>query len=869
MSALSVVHEPACQRRHFRVASPAEVSIGGGRYQTADWSLGGFKIVKYDGTAQPGDRIPVHFWLDFQRFGVSFDATAEVLRREGDSLACKFVELGERESELLRQFVASITSGQMVAVDGVLKHLDRPVTKTPVSIAPERAGGSRKRSIRRFVIAGIYLLAGVLVGGYAFLTVGGLVMRVNVETAVTSMPLEQIVSTDVGAIQELYVQPGAKVTSGQPLFRVDSELAERNVEVARQELKSAEIDLREAQSATEQEKSKLAAYRTISNDQREAGEARIRALSATRDEERTEFERVKKLWEYKLISRQLYDAQEATLAKHEALVQQAVAEQKIADSSIQTVNGGYFFSGNFLVGDLPARMAAEAAARERLALAQVALQEAQNHVSRRVYRAPFPGVAMRVFKSSGMTVDRGEALMVLRRAGEEAHVDAYLTQEEAGWLGTGTRGVAFIPALGRHYPVEVVAIDRTSGFLKDIQTPKLQQPQYSWRSLQDRSAYAKLAFVGVSANDLAAIAPGLPVRLSVPRKRDFSFSLVPSAHAASNPDQSSLPRLWPPQSALFNHERPGAGPGFEPVRGRVIEAADRALRSTAAPVEILHSAGETDKTSPEFVRSRRAFQDADNFVLLALAYKLTDAHEYLDAAREILNLWARVNQPTGNPIDETRLEGFLWGLDMLGPAVQSPAVQAWLTRWQAADRNWRFGPNTETNNHKTHHLKILLMLDRVLGRTDEYARDRAEAERHLKTNLGSVDGSSLDYHQRDAMHYHVYDLEAWNEIALITGCCGPELDRAFGFFEKTMREHPEHREFANTTAPIDSKRAAAGFGYARAQTYDVRKAARAIFSYATLPDRHVPPELWQAALDGSTHSNLFYEARYYLWRPGT
>jgi hypothetical protein len=160
------------------------------------------------------------------------------------------------------------------------------------------------------------------------------------------------------------------------------------------------------------------------------------------------------------------------------------------------------------------------------------------------------------------------------------------------------------------------------------------------------------------------------------------------------------------------------------------------------------------------------------------------------------------------------------------------------------------------------------MLDGVLGRTDEYARDRAEAERHVKVNLGSADGSSLDYRQRDAMHYHIYDLEAWTEIALITGCCEPEVGRAFHFFERTMREHPDHREFANSTAPIDGRRAAAGFDYARAQTYDVRKAARAIFAYATLPDRHVPSDLWQAALDGSAHSNLFYEARYYLWRSG-
>ena len=427
--------------------------------------------------------------------------------------------------------------------------------------------------------------------------------------------------------------------------------------------------------------------------------------------------------------------------------------------------------------------------------------------------------------------------------------------------------MAFIPAQGKRFPVEVVSVDRTAGFLKEMQTPKLQQPQFGWRNVQDRSAYVKLNFVGASESDIASIAPGLPVQLSIPKTRRSSFSLIGSAHAASIPEQP--PRLWPAQSPLFSRERAGTirDAGFEPVRRRVVEAADKALRMPPAPIQTIHSAGVTDKSSPDFLQSRRALQDADNFVLLALAYKLTGKGEYRDCAREILSSWARVNQPTGNPIDETRLETFLWGMDLLGPEVESAPVREWLNRWQAANRNWKFGPNTETNNHKTHHLKILLMLDRMLGRTNDYERDLADTERQLHANLAAADGSSLDYQQRDAMHYHIFDLEAWTEIGLVTGRFGPSLDRSFGFFERSMREHPEHLEFANSSAPIDGKRAAAGFAYAKPQIYEVRKAARAIFAYATLPGRHVPASLWEAAHDGESHSDLFYEARYYLWLP--
>jgi multidrug resistance efflux pump len=425
MAAVAVTHEPASQRRHFRVTSPAQVSLGGASFPTKDWSLGGFCIGDFKGSADVGDRIPVQFSLDFQGFAITFAALAEVVRRDSGSLAAKFIDLGERESELLRQFVSAIVTGQITPVDGVLKHLDRPVTKVALTATNEPVATRRKRNVRRFIVSAIYVLLGLAIAAYALLTLAGMFMRVNVDTAVTAMPLEQVVSMDVGTIAELYVQPGAPVLAGQPLFRVDNEVTARNVEVARQELKSAEVDLREAQSRTEQERNKLRAYQNISNNQVEAVGAKIAALTADRDEARAELVRAKKLVEEGLISRQTYDIEAATLAKREAFVQQALAEEKIrVSSNDQTTSAGYFFSGNFLVGDLQARMAEETTARERLELARTALQQAQNHESRRVYRAPFQGTVMRVFKSPGMTVDRGENLVVLRRNGESLRIDA-------------------------------------------------------------------------------------------------------------------------------------------------------------------------------------------------------------------------------------------------------------------------------------------------------------------------------------------------------------------------------------------------------------------------------------------------------------
>jgi multidrug resistance efflux pump len=870
MAAVPVIYETPSRRQYFRVSSPAEVSVGGKRYRTQDWSAGGFAIrfsgqggdLPFGRPVQIGDPLPITFAVDFQGFAVSFCATASVVRLKDGALAARFLDLGERECNLLRHFSSSLLSGTMSSVEGVLKNLDRPVTK--LSHEAAAPGAQPRRALRRVAIAALYLAAGLAIGGFALLAVLSRVTQVNVESAVTSTPLEQVVSADVGRIVEMNVKPGTQIRAGEPLFRVDNEIATHAVDTAREDLETAQIALRETTSRREQEENKRGVYQTISQSQLDVAAAKIKALTAQRDEARVEYERYKKLWEEGVVSRQLHDSKKATWDTREAELEQAIAEQKISATSAETTNSGMFFSGNFLVGDLAAARAAEVSARDQVKVAEEALQQASGQESKRLYRAPFRGVVLRVFKSAGMTVDRGEALIVLRQSGQEPYIDAYLTQDEAGDLAAGSRGTALIAATGKRYPVQVASVDRTAGFLKDIQTPKLQEPQFGARLNEERSAYAKIEFVGLSAEERDSIAPGLPVFVTVPKKSHFAFSLIRTVHAASA-DAPGAPRLWPADSPLIAGARISDSV-FEPVRRRVLNAADAALGMSAAPVETLRSAGVTDQSLPEFQQSRRAFQDADNFGLLALTYRLTGKDQYAGAARRIVNAWARVNRPTGNPIDETRLDAFLWGLDLLGADARDASVTAWLERWWTANGSWKFGPITATNNHKTHHLKIRLMLDRLLGKEAEYRKDIGATTDQLTANLYSADGRSIDYDQRDAMHYHIFDLEAWLEIELVTGCCGDRVDSAFAFFVKTLNTDPNHLEFGNSTAPIDRKRAAGGFGYAKLQTFDPRKAARAIFSYATIPGRQIDPELWNSAVAGEQASNLLYEARSYLWK---
>ena len=332
--------------------------------------------------------------------------------------------------------------------------------------------------------------------------------------------------------------------------------------------------------------------------------------------------------------------------------------------------------------------------------------------------------------------------------------------------------------------------------------------------------------------------------------------------------QVCQPALWPVTSPIV--QKSADIPQHLLIE--LTEWANRLIKITPSPVVVLGSSGTIDIKDNKLVATRKAFQDADRAAVLAIAYRLTQNKDYFNKIREILMSWARVNQPSGNPIDETRLDGMIWAYDLiscdLSEEDKTPIVN-WLELLHSKKKAWNFGKITSSNNHRIHQLKMLLLLDMVLGHQEDWQSDLKTAQKYSKINLNPETGVSLDYLERSALYYHNYVTQAWLEIALISECCWQPINQAFSFLSNKILSHETGNEFSHSQAPIDALRANNGFAYARkGGTFDITKAAPTIVAYYTLNKANPEPELWfiQARTKPSPKM-IFLKARRMLWQP--
>jgi len=309
-------------------------------------------------------------------------------------------------------------------------------------------------------------------------------------------------------------------------------------------------------------------------------------------------------------------------------------------------------------------------------------------------------------------------------------------------------------------------------------------------------------------------------------------------------------------------------------------AADATLGADPNPIDTLRTEGLL-QGDPRKTATWEALRDVHEMYALAVTYQVTRKREYLDKASVFLIAWADSNFSRGDPIDDTNLDPAIEAYDMLkGDLVpgERKRISRWFSRVANAEIHARFNDSNRTtahNNWNAHRLKVVGEIGFAIGDKALQAYAIAGIKEHIGRNL-LPDGRSEDFVSRDAIHYHLYDLEPLLKLAIVlnraTGVnyytyqapSGSSLQKSVEWLLPYLDGRQTHAEFVNSTVEFDKRRAQNGESSYKAGTVFEPKSGVPMLILAAYFDNKLMDlarrllgseeqyPTWQAVLNGLT-----------------
>jgi len=249
------------------------------------------------------------------------------------------------------------------------------------------------------------------------------------------------------------------------------------------------------------------------------------------------------------------------------------------------------------------------------------------------------------------------------------------------------------------------------------------------------------------------------------------------------------------------------------------------------PVDTIRTEGLL-KGNPIKTRTWEALKDMRKMYNLALLFRITGKNEYFNQSLNFLSTWAKQNQPGGNPIDDTNLDDAIEAYDLIKSKLnqkQNKLISAWLFNTAQAEmhsKRMTAGRTTAMNNWNAHRLKIVGKIGYTINDQKIIDWTLEMLKKQIDTNL-NADGTSWDFRERDAMHYHIYDLEPMLQLAIaIDRSNGPNfytyesnkgasIRKSVEWLIPYMNGEKQHEEYSHTKVKFDRDRAKngeAGYG---------------------------------------------------------
>lgn len=254
--------------------------------------------------------------------------------------------------------------------------------------------------------------------------------------------------------------------------------------------------------------------------------------------------------------------------------------------------------------------------------------------------------------------------------------------------------------------------------------------------------------------------------------------------------------------------------------------ADKALLELPHPIDTIRSEGLL-QGDPKKTATQEALKDMGKMYALALVYSVSGDSAYERQLAKFLTAWAGEDHPRGDPIDDTNLDPAIEAYDMVKGELlpdERKVVREWLKQtasWEISAVYNKPGRATSFNNWHSHRLKVVGEIGFAIGDTAL----EGYAVRGLKEQIGRnllPDGPSADFVTRDALHYHVYDLEPLLKLAIVVerakrinyysyeASSGSSIQKSVAWLLPFVTGEKTHAEFVNSTVEFDRRRAQNG-----------------------------------------------------------
>jgi len=304
----------------------------------------------------------------------------------------------------------------------------------------------------------------------------------------------------------------------------------------------------------------------------------------------------------------------------------------------------------------------------------------------------------------------------------------------------------------------------------------------------------------------------------------LSFAAESPLMASSSGSQLNWGRLTDWQNSLSNP--------CPSELARVLDEAKQSLDIKIQPIRAFHLAGTLNK-DPAHQEADRAKQNFPKIFDLAIAARTSPEplrSQCKAKAASALLAWARTYQPSGNPIDDSYFLPIFQAVDLMVPIMNHADAQTlleWIDSFAVAGDQFyaqkapssRYAPkinNIRINNFMAWHLLMRAMSGTIRQDQNSVQQTRSMLvafvnQTFLPGENGTIDGTTYDFVQRDALHYHIYLLEplVWMTLftpKVIDQRTRERIDLGLNLLKPYYLGEKQHIEFQHTVAAFDLKR---------------------------------------------------------------